>query len=200
MTRRRGPRNLRPDEQDLWRQVMRQTSPLHAERRDAAPVSLPDPPKAGPKIATDLRDFRIGRTAPQTAPGHNLLPPLSDRLRNQPVRMDAKAFARMKRGKLGVEGRIDLHGLTLGDAHPRLTAFILSAFADGKRLVLVITGKGRDRDEGGPMPVRQGALRHQVPQWLTTGALRQVVLQISEAHRSHGGSGAFYVYLRRTGK
>jgi DNA-nicking Smr family endonuclease len=36
-----------------------------------------------------------------------------------------------------------------------------------------------------------------VPHWLTSGALRPLVLQVTEAHRTHGGSGAYYVYLRR---
>ncbi|MEL6980987.1 MAG: Smr/MutS family protein, partial [Actinomycetota bacterium] len=49
--------------------------------------------------------------------------------------------------------------------------FILSAQAQGKRLVLIVTGMGKDRDEGGPIPVRLGVLRHQVPQWLSVPPL-----------------------------
>jgi DNA-nicking Smr family endonuclease len=40
-------------------------------------------------------------------------------------------------------------------------------------------------------------LRHQVPQWMGMSPLKQVILQITGAHISHGGTGAFYVYLRR---
>ena len=111
--------------------------------------------------------------------------------------MDSKAFTRLKRGKLSPEGRIDLHGMTLDRAHPALTRFILNAHKNGKRLVLVITGKGKMRDEGGPIPVRHGVLRHQVPQWLSMAPLASAVLQVSQAHISHGGGGAYYVYLRR---
>ncbi len=111
--------------------------------------------------------------------------------------MDAKAHRRMTRGKLPVEGRIDLHGMTLAQAHPALTAFILASHARGRRLVLVITGKGRGRGDDGPMPTRQGILRHQVPAWLQSPVLRPAVLQVAEAHRAHGGSGACYVYLTR---
>jgi len=205
MSRRKEPRRLRPDEEALWQQVARQTAPMHPDRRSERPAQPATPPRAGTTKAparphTDLSGFRIGGAAPQTAARHDLQPGLSDQLRAQPVRMDAKAFGRMKRGKLRVEARIDLHGLTLAEAHPRLNGFILDAHAVGKRLVLVITGKGRDRDTDGPMPMRRGALRHQVPQWLGQGALRNAVLQVTEAHRAHGGSGAFYVYLRRPGK
>ncbi len=67
----------------------------------------------------------------------------------------------------------------------------------GKRLLLVITGKGKLRDEDGPIPVRLGMLRHQVPEWLRLQPLAGVVLQVTQAHPIHGGSGAYYVYLRK---
>ena len=113
--------------------------------------------------------------------------------------MDRKAFTRMKRGKLKPEARIDLHGLTLAEAQPRLSRFIQAAHADGKRLVLVITGKGRSgRDDGDPIPTRPGALRRQVPDWLMRPPLSTMVLDIAPAHIRHGGEGAYYVYLRRS--
>ena len=114
-----------------------------------------------------------------------------------PVAMDRKAHRKLTRGKLAPEARIDLHGMTLAAAHPALIRFVAAAHGQGLRLVLVITGKGKDRDEHGPIPARKGALRHEVPHWLTSGELRSLVLQVTEAHRTHGGSGAYYVYLRR---
>ncbi len=103
----------------------------------------------------------------------------------------------MVRGKLKPEARIDLHGMTLAQAHPALNSFILNAHADGLRLVLVITGKGKTRSDSGPIPERIGLLRNQVPRWLDMAPLRPLVLQVEESHRRHGGSGAYYVYLRR---
>jgi DNA-nicking Smr family endonuclease len=82
-------------------------------------------------------------------------------------------------------------------AHSALTRFILSSQASGRRLVLVVTGKGKDRDDGGPIPTPRGKLRHQVPHWLELPPLAQAVLQVTPAHISHGGDGAYYVYLRR---
>ncbi len=80
---------------------------------------------------------------------------------------------------------------------PSRTGFIMRAASEGKRLVLVITGKGKDRDEDGPIPIRRGVLRHQVPHWLSVPPLSQLVLQITAAHDRHGGGGAYYVYLKR---
>ena len=198
MTRRR----LRPDEIELWRKIADSTERLHPERLtpDAARADDgPQRPKPKPhKIPKSrLPEFRVGDRARGPDPSHDLMPPLVDRLRGAPVNMDSKAYLRMKRGKLVPEGRIDLHGMTIDKAHPALTSFILRAQASGKRLVLVITGKGRDRDEGGPIPVPRGILKHQVPNWLSTPPLAQAVLQITEAHVTHGGGGAYYVYLRR---
>lgn len=193
MTRRR----LRPDEVELWRQIAATTERLHPEiARHEDPVARPKPkPQKSPKPR--LPDFTVGQTASGTPMAHDLKPTLVQSLRDAPVAMDSKAFTRMKRGKLAPEARIDLHGMTMDRAHPILTTFILRAQASGKRLVLVITGKGRDRDEGGPIPVPRGILKHQVPQWLSMPPLSQAVLQIAQAHVSHGGAGAYYVYLRR---
>ncbi len=87
--------------------------------------------------------------------------------------------------------------MTLEQAHGRLNRFILDAQAQGVRLVLVITGKGKPQQQDGPIPIRRGVLKHQVPGWLQGPALRGAVMQITEAHIRHGGGGAYYVYLRR---
>lgn len=199
MTRRR----LRPDEVELWRQIAATTERLHPElQRSDEHAARPKPkPHKTPKMRLPDysigQEFSVGQASRQAVVTHDLKPALADSLRGAPVSMDSKVFARMKRGKLVPEGRIDLHGMTIDRAHPSLNSFILRAQASGKRLVLVITGKGRDRDEGGPIPVPRGILKHQVPNWLSSPPLAQAVLQITEAHISHGGAGAYYVYLRR---
>ena len=112
--------------------------------------------------------------------------------------MDRKAHRKMTSGKLEPEAKIDLHGMTLAEAHPELIRFILNSQDRGRRLVLVITGKGKMSHDDGPIPQRQGVLRHQVPQWLRMPPLGPAVMQVSQAHLKHGGAGAYYVYLRRT--
>lgn len=203
MAGRRRPRGLRPEEQELWQKIARTADPLHPQGRESsAPVPKPQQARPAPSVpdpapAWRPPDFRIGQGRTDTAPAHDLQAPLRERLAMQPVKMDQKRFARMKRGKMPVEARIDLHGMTLDQAYPRLNSFIMGAHARGLRLVLVITGKGRRAQDDGPIPVRHGILKHQVPQWLQGGMMGVVVLQIAPAHQSHGGSGAFYVYLRR---
>lgn len=191
MTRKR---RLTPEERELWARVAASAQPFHATplpRPD--PVVAPKPKKALPEV----RDFRIGQSAPGYAFRHDLAPSLSEKLTQAPVRMDRKAHRDMTRGKLRPEARIDLHGMTMTQAHPDLIRFVTASHAQGRRLVLVITGKGKRGPDDGPIPQRQGVLRHQVPQWLSLPPLGALVLQVTEAHLRHGGSGAYYVYLRR---
>ena len=195
MSRRR--RTVSADERALWDHVNRDTTRFAPGRKAAVPEATPAKPEPTADPRPKTPDFRIGEAVAQDRPGHDVLPGLSERLATAPVQMDKKAFTRMRRGRLTPEDRIDLHGMTLAEAHPALVSFVLSSHVAGLRLVLVITGKGKARDLGGPIPTRFGVLRHQVPQWLATPPLRGAVLEVRESHQKHGGHGALYVYLRR---
>ena len=192
------PRHVSAEERALWEEVAKRAEPLQKSItkliRAAPQKPDPQPSQIKPHI---IPNFRVGSVVDHYA-DHNLLPSLSQQIRAAPVQMDQKAFGRLRRGKLKPEARIDLHGMTLAQAHPVLTGFILRSAGAGYRLVLVITGKGKQRDDGGPIPMRFGVLRHQVPQWLVMAPLGGLVMQITESHVRHGGQGAYYVYLRRT--
>lgn len=192
------PRHVSTEEKALWDVVAKRTTPLEkpASKLVRSPPRKPDPQPqniAPRRIST----FKVGQTVNHSA-DHDLLPSLGQQMRAAPVQMDQKAFGRLRRGKLKPEARIDLHGMTLAQAHPSLTGFILRSASVGHRLVLVITGKGKQRDDGNPIPTRFGVLRHQVPQWLSMAPLGGLVLQVTESHIRHGGQGAYYVYLRRS--
>lgn len=198
----RRKRRLAPEEQALWQQVADHVQPLHpmnparptVKRQARVDTERAEVARDVPRFPDDLR---IGNAATPPARPHDLAPSVGQQLADAPLRMDRKAFTRMNRGKLMPEARIDLHGRTLSAAHPELIRFILQSQARGLRLVLVITGKGRPGPDDGPIPRRPGVLKHQVPQWLSGPTLAGAVLQVTEAHRRHGGSGAYYVYLRR---
>lgn len=200
-------RKLRPEEEDLWQAVARTARPMHSnakkvlfpEEDGGKPLPNPFHPKEPTQhlvAAPRLSSFRLGEKS-KTVSGHDLAPSIAEALSSAPLQMDAKAYGKMTRGKLVPEARIDLHGMTLAEAHPELISFILNAQSAGLRLVLVITGKGKAKPDHGPIPQRIGALRHQVPQWLRFPPVGPAVLQVTEAHLKHGGSGAYYVYLRK---
>ncbi len=170
------PRGLGPEDLALWRKATARDQPL-AERE--APEPAPEAPArprratpAAPAVAArepDLPDIAVGR-----APG-----------------LDKRSAQRLKRGQLAVEDSIDLHGMTQREAHRALTRFIAGAQADGKRSVLVITGKGL-RPDGAT-----GVLRDMAPRWLNEPPNRARVLALHTAQPKHGGAGAYYVLLKR---
>lgn len=99
-----------------------------------------------------------------------------------PIRGHAEA--RLRRGRLEPEARIDLHGHSYDSAYRSLVGFVTRSISEGKRLVLVITGKG-------------GVLRNNLPLWLNGAELGGHVIGMREAHAKHGGGGAFYVALQK---
>lgn len=190
-------RKLSQDELELWQRVAEKTKRIHRDRM-VAPVPVKPKPSPEKRNRPHIEPFTLGQSAKDHVAGHALLGPVEDRVNGAPLRMDRKTFTRMKRGKHKPEAKLDLHGMTVDRAHPALTRFILSAQSSGKRLVLVVTGKGKHRDDGDPIPKPVGILRHQVPQWLALPPLAQAVLQVTSAHIAHGGGGAYYVYLRKS--
>lgn len=192
MARGRRGRSLSLEEEKLWSRVKNSATPLEKPtlKGDTTRPEQPGPELIRPP-APPIPEFRVGQNARPSQTTSRVLT-------QAPVRMDQKAFTQMKRGRLQPEARIDLHGMTQAAAHPALIGFILRAQSEGKRLVLVITGKGRTkREDLGPIPEQSGVLRRQVPHWLETPPLNRIVLQVTPAHQKHGGSGAVYVYLRR---
>jgi len=184
------PRHLSSDERALWDSVARQAVPM----RPAQSVSAiqTEKPQSIEAERVQLSRFRVGEKTASASTALNSHTP-----QKASIHMDAGAFSKLRRGKLSPERRIDLHGLTLAQAHPVLIRFVMDAHSDGKRLVLVITGKGDRKDPKGPFEVQRGVLRRQVPMWLQAPPLSGVVLQVTSSHQKHGGDGALYVYLRR---
>ncbi len=203
---RRGGRRLTETERMLWSAVARTAEPLHPARPGDAP---PDPASAAlpPQAAMPPRQVpETGRASRSPAAPVLPRPPLTGyTIRPEPVTplgpstpgLDRRTAERLRRGKTAPEARVDLHGHTLDRAHDVLHGFIARAAGQGMRCVLVITGKGRARDEEDIFPTRTGILKHSVPRWLTQPPLGSLVVGVFPAHARHGGGGAFYVYLRK---
>ena len=106
---------------------------------------------------------------------------------------DKPTYRKISRGRVDIEGRVDLHGLYRDEAYSLLLNFLQSARHRGLRHVLVITGKGLSQGS-------EGVLRQAVPHWLETAPFRQIISSFEDAPRNHGGKGALYVRLRRQSK
>ena len=180
-------RTLRPEEEEIWQAVARTAKPMHPGshvflKPVEAPVHpVPFQPETVPPHAAQPRlpAFRLGEKA-RAKPTHDLVPTLAESLASAPLQMDAKTHGKMTKGKLTPEARIDLHGLTLSEAHPELIGFILNAQSAGMRLVLVITGKGNQRLLWLPrLMSRTGVVIAMGDRW------KAVVDQVAAARKAH---------------
>ena len=183
-------RRVTPDELELWRHVAQSVRPIKSKRRPApskepVPSAPPAKPKAAKTAAPPVPPAKPQPPAP--ARHHELTHGLSHGI-------DRRQAERFRKGKLTIEGKIDLHGRTQQDAHDELLAFLKRAHAAGKRSVLVVTGKGMTQGKTVP---KTGILRQAVPRWLNAPAFRSLVLAFDYAEPQHGGEGALYVLLKR---
>ena len=170
----RGTKTLSDDDRILWSKVARSTRPLKGTTPVAAePEPVPEDQPVVPKaVFSDItppppsKDHKVGR------------------------HLDRPTHDKLAKGRLEIEAKVDLHGLTQSEAHGLLLSFLHRAHASGVRYVLVVTGKGSTQKG-------DGVLRRVVPEWLATPAFRSVVSSHDSAARHHGGSGALYIRLRR---
>ncbi|MFC5386620.1 Smr/MutS family protein [Aquamicrobium segne] len=172
---RRSQKTLSDEDRILWNLVARSAVPLKGRAAPVVELVEPSSPPA-PKISPSVQ--ALPATQPQAKP---LAAPRS---------LDRPTLNKLAKGRLAIEARVDLHGMTQAEAYSLLFSFISRAHASGVRYVLIITGKGSS--SGG-----DGVLRRSVPGWLATPAFRMFVSSHEQAARHHGGSGALYVRLRK---
>ena len=95
---------------------------------------------------------------------------------------------------------IDLHGCTLENANDIIYEFIVQSFTEGIQKLIVVTGKGlHSENEKNPYVSRDlSILKYSVPDFIKKNKkLMGMIHDISEAKIEDGGSGAFYVYLKK---
>ncbi|MBN8607120.1 MAG: Smr/MutS family protein [Caulobacterales bacterium] len=167
----KSKRELSGEEKKLWRRVaagVRTRAPLAPFVED----DEPDPP--APKRA-------VAKAGP---PASELKPKLA----SQAPPANRGGEKRVRRGKLEIGGTIDLHGHTQASGRAALLRFLRASQARGDRTVIVVTGIGRSGE---------GVLKRRLPEWLAERDIRQLISGFAPAHRTHGGAGAFYVFIKR---
>lgn len=177
-------RGLSQGEAQLWKKITDDVKAFEGRRVDLDaidPMPEPVPTRPHPNKAPD---FTVHRPQPLPKPHAPLY-------HGEAAGVDKRTMERLRRGKLPLEGRLDLHGLTQDQAHSALIRFIDSAYSHGKRCVNVITGKGTQLNGN------IGILRQQVPHWLNQPHLRSKIIAFTHAPKDQGGEGAIYVLLKR---
>ena len=98
---------------------------------------------------------------------------------------------------------IDLHGYTLDQANKAVEQFITKAFYDKINKLIIVTGKGiHSNNEKNPYVSQDlSILKYSVPEFISTNKkLMEMIYEIKDAKIEDGGSGAFYVYLKKNKK
>jgi DNA-nicking Smr family endonuclease len=168
-------RQLSEEEEALWNGFARSVTPLRRSQKTSS--------REKTHLVTAAKKLQ-----PRQAASPTPTPPLAP--------LERRLKQRVVRGRAPIDARIDLHGFTQNEAYAALLRFLERAQTDGRRIVLVVTGKGGG---GGPhdRTSERGVLRRQVPLWLELPEFRALVVGFDSAHAGHGGDGALYVRLRR---
>lgn len=104
--------------------------------------------------------------------------------------VDGNQARRYRKGALGIDATIDLHGYNRQEAQEVFTSFLTQSQQAGLRVVRVITGHGK-------MTGSEGVLRSSLPQWINLPENRHRVLSYDQARPEHGGQGAYMLLLRK---
>ncbi len=96
--------------------------------------------------------------------------------------------------------RIDLHGFSLENANQIIDDFINKCFQENVNRIIVITGKGqRSNNKSNPYISKDlSILKYSVPEFIESNKnLMKMIKEITDAKIEDGGSGAFYIYLKK---
>ena len=94
----------------------------------------------------------------------------------------------------------DLHGYSLDEANSKINDLIKNSYEKGVKKLIIVTGKGlHSQNEKDPYISKNlGILKYSVPEYIkSSDELMSLISQIKEAENEDGGSGAFYVYLKK---
>jgi len=124
---------------------------------------------------------------------------LSTALRENTPNIEKSSIEKkLKKGRIPINKIIDFHGLSVVEAKKIFIKTIDDCFYSNKRCILFITGKGikyNNNQEDGRL--FHGKIRERFQAWVHEKTVVSKILSISPAGPSHGGDGAFFVYLRK---
>jgi len=174
---------LSEEDDDLFRREMSGAKPLRSGERVPAPKIKPKP-KARFSRADEERALQETLEADiDTMEAGN-----AESMRFHRQSVGRRTMRKLARGKYAVQAEIDLHGMTIAEAKPRLADFIDYSVKQKLTCVRVVHGKGLGSGHRGPV------LRNKVNHWLRKW---DTVLAFVSARQVDGGTGAVYVLLQQ---
>jgi DNA-nicking Smr family endonuclease len=170
------------DDDDLFRRAMSGARPLRTDERVAEASRKPNP-----KARFSQADEEAVLAESLQADIDDIEQSSGDTLRFKRASVNRTTMRMLARGSYAIQAEIDLHGMTVVEAKPRLEKFIQRCAANNKLCIRVVHGKGLGSGERGPV------LKNGVNRWLRRW---DTVLAFVSARQVDGGTGAVYVLLR----
>jgi DNA-nicking Smr family endonuclease len=161
---------------------MSDAKPLKAEER--IPVSAKKPK---PKARFTRADEHAALEESLDVDIDDLEQSSGEALRFQRATVGRTTMRMLTRGSYAIQAEIDLHGMTLAEAKPRLEKFVYRCARGNKLCIRIVHGKGLGSGERGPV------LKRGVDRWLRKW---DAVLAFVSARQVDGGTGAVYVLLK----
>ncbi|MGE0383837.1 MAG: Smr/MutS family protein [Gammaproteobacteria bacterium] len=169
------------DDSDLFRRTIGPVRPVadgRAELRRRRPAPIPRHRRA------DVQDAAL---AGLHAPMQPLPAAEGDSLRFIRAGVQPGLFRKLRRGAIPCRAELDLHGMTVAEAHRAVDAFLKESMSLHYRGVRIVHGRGQRS------PDRVPVLKSNLAQWL---AGSDTVLAYCSARAADGGTGAVYVLLK----
>lgn len=170
------------EDENLFRRLMADAKPLKIAERAAPAVNKPLPKARFSRadeqavlvesLAADIDDSEAGS---------------GEAIHFKRASVSRTTMRLLTRGSYAILAEIDLHGMTLAEAKPRLETFVRRCASNNKLCIRIVHGKGLGSGERGPV------LKQAVNRWLRRWEL---VLAFTSARQVDGGTGAVYVLLQ----
>jgi DNA-nicking Smr family endonuclease len=109
--------------------------------------------------------------------------------KNKSLGINNSLNKKLETGKLYIDGKLDLHNLTIDNAYNRTFNFIENAFLNKLKCLLIITGKGLHSPTN-------NTIKNNLTQWFKQPFFANKIIKYTDATKKDGGSGAIYVLLK----
>ncbi|MEN2495302.1 MAG: hypothetical protein TECD_01224 [Hyphomicrobiaceae bacterium hypho_1] len=194
---RRYERHLTKCEMKLWNKISEHIKPLSADDRLYSSILLNN---VSTRNNPSFRYGNINQSCESELAWVNKKVDVKSSSHIQLAEFDEKLATKVRRGRIKIDAKLDLHGMRQPEAKTTLEKFLFSSLSKGHRIVLVITGKGipidKDRPWNGEPQINRGILKRMLPHWLNEKRITAAVISYTTAYIQHGGEGAFYIHLR----
>ena len=168
---------------DLWNYVTKTTKKINSNNSLKHHKNIPTKRKQRVILTPEIKSQSILKTNNKK----RTVTPIHFSNENNSSGLSKKNIKEIKTGKFKVQSKLDLHGYRLKEAETLFFEFLRKSFNLKKRNILVISGKG----EHG-----KGKIKLNIPIWIASPSLSNLIHFYSFAAPKDGGNGAFYIRLR----